>query len=53
MKLIIEFGLETISMSITATFTVSPDVVMNYIALGGISEFDEVYYGHVESHLKT
>ena len=52
MKLFVEVGAEIISMAITATFTNSLAIVMNYIALGCISELDEVYYRSLSSPLK-
>lgn len=52
MKLFVEFGTEIISLSITSVFDDAQEVVMNYIALGVISELDEVYYSTVKSSLR-
>lgn len=52
MKLIVEFLTELVCLIITATFSDSIEVVMNYIALGVISELDEVYYRTIKSPLK-
>jgi hypothetical protein len=52
MKLMVEFGTELISLAITATYTSSLDIVMNYIALSCISELDEVYFTSISSPLK-
>ena len=52
MKLIVEFSTEVICLIITSTFNDSIEVVMNYIALGVISELDEVYYRTIRSPIK-
>ena len=52
MKLTVEFITELICLIITATYNDSIEVVMNYIALGVISELDEVYYRTIKSPLK-
>jgi hypothetical protein len=52
MKMLVEVGTELISLAITATFTNSLDIIMNYIALSCISELDEVYYRSLSSPLK-
>ena len=52
MKLFVECGTELVSLAITATYTDSLDIVMNYIALSVISELDEVYFKSLSSPLK-
>lgn len=51
-KLIVEIQTEITSLALTAACTDSKDVVMNYIALGVISQFDSVYYTAIKSPLK-
>lgn len=51
-KLIVEIQTEITSLALTAACTDSKDVVMNYIALGVISQFDSVYYMAFKSPLK-
>ena len=52
MKLIVEFSTELICLIITSTYNNSIEVVMNYIALGVISELDEVYYRTIRAPIK-
>ena len=52
MKLIVEFTTELICLIITSTYNNSIEVVMNYIALGVISELDEVYYRTIRAPIK-
>ena len=52
MKLLVEIGTEFVSMSLTANYNHSLDVVFNFIALGFISDLDEIYYGSIKTALK-
>lgn len=52
MKLIIEVGMELLNLYMTATTNEVSDIIMNYIAMCGISELDTVYYTSLKSPLK-
>ena len=51
-KLIVEVMTEFTSLALTATCLDTKDVVMNYIALGVISELDSVYLKAIRNPLK-
>jgi len=51
-KFLVEILTEFTSLALTATCTDTKDVVMNYIALGVISELDEVYFLAIRNPLK-
>jgi len=51
-KFLVEILTEFTSLALTATCIDTKDVVMNYIALGVISELDEVYFFAIRTPLK-
>lgn len=53
MKLMVEFSIELICLCITSYYNTPVEVMMNYIALGCITNLDEVYYGTIRSPLKV
>ena len=52
MKFVVELLQEFICLGIVTTTVDLKDVVMDYIALGVISELDEIYYYAIRSPLK-
>lgn len=52
MKCLVELVQEFICLAIVSTTDDMKDVVMDYIALGVISELDEIYYLSIRQPLK-
>lgn len=52
MKFLVEITQEFICLAIVSTTADLKDVVMDYIALGVISELDEIYYMSIRQPLK-